>query len=59
MIKFANDTTVVGLLKNKKTAYSAEVEYLVDWFQLNNLSLNVEKPQELSTACHLSSMALL
>lgn len=30
-------------ISNNETAYSAEVEHLVDWGQLNNLSLNVDK----------------
>jgi hypothetical protein len=42
-IKFADDTTVVGLITdNDETAYR-EVRELAVWCQDNNLSLNVNK----------------
>ena len=48
MIKFADDTTVVGLITNNdETAYRAEVRDLAVWCQDNNLSLNVSKIKEL------------
>ena len=48
IIKFANDTTVVGLITdNDKTAYREEVRDLAVWSQHNNLSLNVIKTKEM------------
>jgi hypothetical protein len=48
-IKFANDTTVVGLITdNDETAYREEVRDLAMWCQGNNLSLNVIKTKEMS-----------
>ena len=47
IIKFADDTTVVGLITNNdETAYREEVRALV-WCQENNLSLNVNKTKEM------------
>ena len=41
IIKFANDTTVVGLITdNDETAYREEVRDLAGWCQNNNLPLN-------------------
>ena len=48
IIKFADDTTVVGLITNNNmTAYREEVRALGVWFQENNLSLNVNKTKEM------------
>jgi DNA gyrase inhibitor GyrI len=48
IIKFADDTTVVGLITdNDKTAYREEFRELAVWCQDNNLSLNVSKTVEL------------
>ena len=48
IIKFADDTTVVGLITNNdKGAYREEVRELAVWCQDNNLSLNVSKTKEL------------
>ena len=48
IIKFADDTTVVGLITdNDETAYREEVRELGEWYQDNNLSLNVSKTTEL------------
>ena len=48
IIKFADDTTVVGLITdNDETAYREEVRELAVWCQDNNLSLNVSKTKEL------------
>ena len=48
IIKFADDTTVVGLITdNDETAYREEVRDLAVWCQDNNLSLNVCKTKEL------------
>ncbi|KAK3508958.1 hypothetical protein QTP70_015369, partial [Hemibagrus guttatus] len=42
IIKFTNDTTVMGLIsKNDKSAYREEVQRLTAWCKANNLSLNV------------------
>ncbi|KAK3520665.1 hypothetical protein QTP70_029808, partial [Hemibagrus guttatus] len=48
IIKFADDTTVVGLIsKNDESAYREEVQRLTAWCKANNLSLNVEKTKEM------------
>lgn len=45
--KFADDTTVVGLIKdNDDTAYIEEVHQLINWCEKNNLLLNVDKTKE-------------
>ncbi|KAI5620514.1 gastrula zinc finger protein XlCGF28.1-like [Silurus asotus] len=48
IIKFADDTVVVGLISNNdETAYLQEVKNLERWWQENNLLLNVSKTKEL------------
>ncbi|KAI4871457.1 hypothetical protein NFI96_004186 [Prochilodus magdalenae] len=48
IIKFADDTTVVGLInKNDESAYREEVQRLTDWCRTNHLSLNVDKTKEM------------
>uniref|UniRef100_A0A8K9XYQ4 Reverse transcriptase domain-containing protein n=1 Tax=Oncorhynchus mykiss TaxID=8022 RepID=A0A8K9XYQ4_ONCMY len=48
IIKFADDTTVVGLItKNDETAYREEVRALGVWCQENNLTLNINKTKEM------------
>ena len=48
IIKFADDTTVVGLITdNDEKAYKEEVRDLGVWYQDNNLSLNVNKTKEM------------
>ena len=48
IIKFADDTTVIGLITNNdETAYREEVRALGMWCQENNLSLNVNKTKAL------------
>ncbi|MCJ8729503.1 hypothetical protein PDJAM_G00107090 [Pangasius djambal] len=48
IIKFAGDTTVVGLIsKNDESAYREEVQRLTDWCRANNLSLNVDKTKQM------------
>ncbi len=47
IIKFADDTTVVGLISNNdETHYREEVAQLAEWCGANNLSLNVYKTKE-------------
>ncbi len=47
IIKFADDTTVVGLISNNEEMYyREEVAQLVEWCGTNNLSLNVGKTKE-------------
>ena len=46
IIKFADDTTVVGLITDK-TAYREEVRDLAVWCQDNNLSLNMIETKEM------------
>ncbi|XP_052385670.1 uncharacterized protein LOC127933105 isoform X1 [Oncorhynchus keta] len=48
IIKFADGTTVVGLITNNdETAYKEEVRALGVWCQENNLTLNVNKTKEM------------
>lgn len=48
IIKFADDTTVIGLISNNdEMAYRREVENLSLWCHDNNLSLNVNKTKEI------------
>ena len=48
IIKFADDTTVVGLITdNDERVYREEVRDLAQWCQNNNLSLNVTKTKEM------------
>ncbi|KAK3506669.1 hypothetical protein QTP70_013649 [Hemibagrus guttatus] len=48
IMKFADDTTVVGLInKNDESAYREEVQRLTAWCKANNLSLNVKKTKEM------------
>ena len=48
IIKFADDTTVVGLVTNNdEPQYREEVEKLAMWCNNNNLSLNVDKTKEM------------
>ncbi len=47
IIKFADDTTVVGLISNNdEKHYREEVAQLAEWCGTNNLSLNVGKTKE-------------
>ncbi len=47
IVKFADDTTVIGLITdNDETAYS-EVSTLTKWCQENHLSFNIDKTKEL------------
>ena len=48
IIKFADDTTVVGLITaNDETAYGEEFRELAVWCQDSNLSLNVIKTKKI------------
>ena len=48
IIKFSDDTTVVGLIiKNNETLYTVEVNTFGVWCQENNFSLNVNKTKEM------------
>ena len=47
IIKFADDTTVVGLITDNETAYREEVSDLAVWCQDTNVSLNVRKKVQL------------
>ncbi|KAI3369238.1 hypothetical protein L3Q82_007780 [Scortum barcoo] len=48
IIKFADDTTVIGLITgDNEAAYREEVRALTSWCQDNNLHLNVSKTKEL------------
>ena len=46
-MKFAGDTTVVGLISdNDETHYREEVQHLTQWCSSNNLILNTSKTKE-------------
>ena len=48
LVKFADDTTLVGLItKGDETHYREEVELLTRWCKDNNLLLNVSKTKEI------------
>jgi hypothetical protein len=48
IIKFADDTTAVGMITNNdETAYREELRALGVWCQENNLTLNVNKTKEM------------
>ena len=48
IVKFADDTTVVGLItKGDEANYREEVQRLTEWCSENNLSLNIKKTKEL------------
>ena len=48
IIKFADDTTVIGLITNNdETAYREEVRALRVWCQENNFSLNTNKKKDI------------
>lgn len=48
IVKFADDTTVVGLITdNDESAYREEVHTLTNQCHDNNLSLNISKTKEL------------
>jgi hypothetical protein len=48
IIKFADNTTVIGLIDNNdETAYREEVRALAEYCQGNNLSFNANKTKEL------------
>ncbi len=48
MVKFADDTTVVGLISgNDETHYNKEVQHLVMWCSDNDLVLNTTKTKEI------------
>ena len=48
IVKFADDTTIVGLINNNdESAYREEVKRLTDWCSHNNLDLNTNKTKEI------------
>lgn len=48
IVKFADDTVVVGLISNNdETAYLEEIKNLETWCQENNFLLNVSKTKEM------------
>lgn len=48
ILKFADDTTVVGLITdNDESAYREEVEQLIAWCKKHNLALNTKKTKEM------------
>ncbi|KAK1787685.1 hypothetical protein P4O66_016178, partial [Electrophorus voltai] len=52
IVKFADDTIVMGLISdNDERAYQEGIKHLENWFQENNLLLNVSKTKELIVDC--------
>ena len=48
IIKFVDDATMVGLIdKNNVSSYREEVEQLITFSEVNNLSLKIEKTKEM------------
>lgn len=48
IIKYADDTSVVGLIKDEdEAAYRMEVEWLTTWCRSHSLLLNVSKTKEM------------
>ena len=48
ILKFANDTTVIGLITNSdESEYRDQVNKLISWCSDNNLELNVNKTKEM------------
>ena len=47
LIKFADDTTLHGLLSNSDEAYRSEVNRFYEWGKNNHLTLNVDKTKEI------------
>src|SRR4029434_3262600 len=48
IVKFADDTTVIGLINNNdESAYREEIQHLAVWCANNNLALNTKKIKEL------------
>ncbi|KAI4872717.1 hypothetical protein NFI96_007016, partial [Prochilodus magdalenae] len=48
IIKYADDTTVIGLIRdNDETAYRDEIQHLSTWCHDNNLTLNTQKTKEI------------
>ena len=47
LIKFADDTTLHGLLSNSDEAYRSEVNRFCEWCKNNHLTLNVNKTKEI------------
>ncbi|XP_060793488.1 uncharacterized protein LOC132896569 [Neoarius graeffei] len=60
MLKFADDTTVIGLIRDgDKSAYRREAERLVCWCSQNNLELNTLKTVEMTVDFRRSPPTLL
>ena len=59
LLKFADDTTVIGLIRNgDESAYRLEVEQLAVWCSYNNLELNTLKTVEMIVDFRRNSPAL-
>lgn len=53
IIKFADDTTVAGLIRNHNDmAYRDLLRHLVTWCAYNNLALNTQKTKEITVDFH-------
>ena len=46
-MKYADDTTLGGLIFKDDSMYRDEVNHLVEWCHVNNLELNVKKTKEI------------
>lgn len=47
IVKFAYDTTVLGLINNNECAYKSEVQNLAAGFENHNLALNIKNTKEM------------
>lgn len=48
IVKFADDTTIVGLIRdNNETAYREEIQHFTEWCSQNNQDLYMTKTKEL------------
>ena len=47
ILKFADDTSIQGLMSMSDNSYFLEIQRFVDWCQANFLTLNVSKTKEI------------
>lgn len=48
IVKFADDTTIVGLIRDNDESAYGEVKHLMNWCFRNNLDLNIAKTKEMT-----------
>lgn len=52
IVKFADDTTIIGLITNNESAYREKIQDLTECFSDNNLDLNISKTREMNVEFH-------